>query len=286
MSDVASPHHLHASIIEAAFAAARQYPSLEVRCPWCGIFVRGKDFQAHGDEHVAADPSRGERLVAIVLAGGRGSRLAPWPAPKCLLPVRGVTILERLLQHLLASVVARVVICTGYRAADVEASVRAHDWDEVSVSFSCAGQDAPMGARLLQARALAGDGRVLICYGDELADVDIRALVAAHASNAITLTAAYQKVPGGSICQNAERTIISENRPVLVNIGFVLVEPQCWDYLHEDDGLSDWINRVSGLASRVTGERGCGHFGVHIHSGRRATVNSLAELRSAEEVWK
>ncbi len=220
-------------------------------------------------------------MNAIILAGGRGSRLAPWIAPKCLMPVNGVTILQRILKHLLVTsweFVDRAVVCTGYRAENVEVSVREHGWRTDKVVFSFAGEDVSMGARLIAARETAKSSRVLVCYGDELVDVNVRELVRKHDSAAMTFASAVAKVPGGTVARaNASANpIIIEDRQFDQNIGFVIVEERCWEFLRPGDGLSTWINRVS-KTERVE---------VHQHKGSRATINSLADLKYAEEVWK
>ena len=222
--------------------------------------------------------------AAVILAGGRGSRLAPWDAPKCLMPVGGVTLIDRIIDHI-SPHVHRAVICTGYRADDVAASVQrgmkrwqpATDYIHVPrVVFSNAGEDTPMGERLLRARSeykLESD-RLLVLYGDEMADVDIRALEKWHEAKEmrITFTAYRQKLPFGVVLEDDR---ISEEETALVNIGFVLTESSAWAHLRPEDGVSDWINRVPK-----------GSVALYLHEGRRATVNSIADLRAAEEVWK
>lgn len=210
--------------------------------------------------------------VAYILAGGFGSRLAPWEAPKCLLPINGVPILARLLEHLDASRVPHAVACVGYRARDVvEHLARAKL--KMSVETDDAG-DAPMGERLLRARKQCPRSRTLICYGDEMANVDLRALNAKHASEerAITFTAYHQRLPFG-VVRDDDR--ISEEETVLVNIGFVLVDDRGWEYLHPEDGVSHWINRAP--KEQVS---------LYVHTGRRVTVNTVADLKIAEAVWR
>ncbi|MES2179821.1 MAG: NTP transferase domain-containing protein [Gemmatimonadota bacterium] len=230
-------------------------------------------------------------MNAIILAGGKGSRLQPWHAPKCLLPINGVTILQRLLSHLFSGdEIDRVVVCAGYRASDIEASLNAHVWDGASsnVLTSNAGEDAPMGERLRKARELTDGGRVIICYGDELVDVNIEALLQAHncASLAsLTFVAAKSSTPGGTVVEDpyeenaGSRSVIVEDQARWVNVGFAIVEPECWQWLKPEDGLSDWINTISR-------ERVGGGARVFYFEGKRATVNSLADLQHAEEVWK
>lgn len=136
-----------------------------------------------------------------------------------------------------------------------------------------------MGERLLQVgREVKGRQRVLICYADDLADVDIAALVKLHEDERAVLTfaSAIQKVGGGVLALDGHE-LIHEDHVVAVNIGFVVVEPECWAFLQPEDGLSGWINKV---------ERETNNVSVYSHKGRRATVNTLADLKAAEEIWK
>ena len=226
--------------------------------------------------------------AVVILAGGRGSRLAPWPAPKCLMPVKGVAVIEWLLAHAEAAGIPRAIVCTGYRAEDVRAAVERRS-GALPVAFSDAGLDAAMGLRLFRALGeygLRGEAttlrdrlyRTLICYGDELADIDFAALARHHevAGLLMTFTACRQRVPFGVVRVNGGAgPRIDDNEVVLANIGFVIADPACWDMLHADDGLSDWVNRLAALR-----QASC-----YLHEGKRASVNDLADLRRAEEVW-
>lgn len=192
------------------------------------------------------------------------------------MPVNGVPILQRLLRHLLIkhNVLERAIVCTGYRAADVRAAVVEHKWG-TRVSFSDAGEDATMGERLSR---FNGE-RIMVVYGDELADVDLIKLLENHSGSAraITFTTADQLVPGGVVRYQNHKLKIHENTTEQVNIGFVIVEPETWQHLKNEDGMSDWINRVSDrIPDRV---------GFYRHTGKRATINSLPDLKSAEEMW-
>jgi NDP-sugar pyrophosphorylase family protein len=69
------------------------------------------------------DPATGRAQVrtALLLAAGIGSRLGPLTEalPKCLVPVSGVPIVERLVRSLDAHGFERLVIVTGYRAETI-----------------------------------------------------------------------------------------------------------------------------------------------------------------------
>jgi NDP-sugar pyrophosphorylase family protein len=222
--------------------------------------------------------------AAIILAGGKGSRLAPWWAPKCLLPVNGVPIIE----HIFSIVnhhVARHIVCVGYRGKDVRAALRDRHWSFKGGSgytlFSDAGEDAPMCGRLLKARAEHNvKGRALVCYGDELVDVDVASLERHHEQHAAQLSfvAHSYKLPVGVINLDAEadRDVIDDEAHELINVGFVIADPKAWAHIQPEFGLSQWIN----AASKAFGS--CRYR----HIGRRATINSLPDLEYAESVWR
>ena len=71
------------------------------------------------------DPAteRARVRTALLLAAGIGSRLGPVTEalPKCLVPVSGVPILERLVRALDAHEIERLVIVTGYEAETIRA---------------------------------------------------------------------------------------------------------------------------------------------------------------------
>jgi choline kinase len=66
-------------------------------------------------------------MRAIILAAGRGKRLEPsgWSRPKCLLPVGGTTLLDNMLDALLARGVKDLVLVVGYRQEEIRAHIAA-----------------------------------------------------------------------------------------------------------------------------------------------------------------
>jgi choline kinase len=64
-------------------------------------------------------------VEAIILAAGRGSRLAARTArPKCLVEIGGVPLIEHQLRMLEMVGISRVLVVAGYRADDVRGAVR------------------------------------------------------------------------------------------------------------------------------------------------------------------
>ena len=212
-------------------------------------------------------------LTAMILAGGKGSRLSPWPAPKCLMPILGIPILYRIIDHV-APHVDLMVVCVGYRAGDVRAATPK---TAPNLLVSDAGEGATMCERLLRAREeYEIAGRILVLYGDELADVDIPRLLAQHGSDktAMTMTGCKYRLPFGVVESDG---FIQDECDVLVNIGFAVIEPIVWGVIAGCKGLSEMFNRVAWTDHETH---------IYEHRGRRATINSPADIAAAEEVWK
>ena len=214
-------------------------------------------------------------LTAIILAGGKGSRMAPWPAPKCLMPVKGTPIIHWIYRHLISQgdIFERIVVCTGYRADDVVSSMAG-----LHVCFSSAGEDATMMERLFKARQeYKIEGPCLVLYGDELADVSVSYLSEDHknSKSLMTMTVWDYRLPFG-VYEKHNGGDINDRMRVKVNIGFALVEPEAWTYGHGCSGLSDFFNRLHYMPD------GTSAVNVYEHTGKRVTINSLKELEEAE----
>jgi len=118
---------------------------------------------------------------AMIVAGGRGTRLAPLTdaCPKPLLPLVGVPFLTGQILRLAAAGVTRVSLVVGADTEPFEVvapMVAAHGVEVVLVPEPRP-LDTAGGVRSVIDRA---SGPVLVCNGDILTDVDFEALVAAH----------------------------------------------------------------------------------------------------------
>ncbi len=121
-------------------------------------------------------------LFVCILAGGRGSRLAGlWDRPKCLVPVNGQPVIERLLQNVARAQPREVYLMLG------------PDWRDVTTAWLR--ERLPDGLRLIpmiedhregtaaavrRAIGNTGAGPLMVLNGDTLPAFDLRALVDFH----------------------------------------------------------------------------------------------------------
>ncbi|WP_027341284.1 nucleotidyltransferase family protein [Hamadaea tsunoensis] len=120
-------------------------------------------------------------MRAVILAGGRGTRLRPFTVsfPKPLMPVGDIPILEILLRQLRSHGVVEVTLLTGHLAYLLEGYFE--DGHRLDLKIDYLHEEEPLGTAG-PLRQLAGrlDEDFFVMNGDLLTDLDFTALMAAH----------------------------------------------------------------------------------------------------------
>jgi NDP-sugar pyrophosphorylase family protein len=124
-------------------------------------------------------------IDAVVLAGGRGTRLAPLTVtvPKPLLPLGERPIIDILISQLAAAGVRRVIVSLGYLAPLMQAFLA--DGARWGVAVETVVEAEPLGTAgaLRTIEDLTGVGLThdfFVVNGDTLTDLDFTAMAAAH----------------------------------------------------------------------------------------------------------
>jgi NDP-sugar pyrophosphorylase family protein len=137
-------------------------------------------------------------MKAVLLAGGRGSRLLPYTAliPKPLMPIGDHTVVEILLRQLARAGIRNVLMCVGHQAALIEAVVGPGDRYGLSIAYRR--EEEPLGTvGPLRAYAAELPERFLVMNGDILCDLDFAALHRAGEASGAPLSVA--------ICERASK---------------------------------------------------------------------------------
>jgi len=122
-------------------------------------------------------------MKAVVLVGGEGTRLRPLTlsAPKQMLPIVGVPMIERVLGHLAGHGIDEAVLSLGYLP---DAFIEAYpDGHAAGVALTYAVEPEPLdtaGAVRFAAAFAEIDETFVVVNGDVLTDLDLSGLVAFH----------------------------------------------------------------------------------------------------------
>lgn len=193
-------------------------------------------------------------MKAIVLAGGKGSRLAPYTRilPKPLMPISGMPILEVILLRLKAAGIRDVVLTVGHMAGLLRAFFG--DGSQFGICITYSYEEYPLGTA--GPIALVGDlnETFLVTNGDVLTTLNLQKLIRFHREQkAIATIAAHRResrIDLGVIQKDGNCRITGYiEKPVydyLVSMGIYVFEPTVLSYIARAQYL-DFPNLVSKL---------------------------------------
>src|SRR6266550_99862 len=184
-------------------------------------------------------------MKTVILCGGRGTRLGEHgtAVPKALLEIGGSPILWHILKLYSHYGLNDFVLCLGHLGEKIKQffsadDVKENDWQ---IAMSDTGLETNTGGRIHRIRDhLEGEGVFCVTYGDGLADIDLKALIAYHLGHGRigTLVAAKPRSGFGvlELDQDDSVTEFREKPPLdhWINGGFFVFNRQILDYLNDD----------------------------------------------------
>jgi NDP-mannose synthase len=132
-------------------------------------------------------------MKAIVLAGGKGTRLAPYTKilPKPLMPIGDRPILEILIRQMKQAGVEEIVLTVGHLAELLRAFFQ--DGSRWGVKIKYSYEDQPLGTAGPLSMVEGLTDTFLVMNGDILTTLDLRALIEAHRASGAAATIAMHK---------------------------------------------------------------------------------------------
>lgn len=173
-------------------------------------------------------------MHAVIMAGGRGSRLAPYTTvlPKPLMPLDDRPILAVVLEQLVNAGVTGVTISVGHLAGLIESWVQHQSHVDIPIGFVY--EDEPLGTAGALANVELPGGTFLAMNGDILTTLDFAALARHHdasgglatmATNVRTIDVQYGVVhtdDAGNIARLEEKPRLSYT----VSMGVYAMSPE------------------------------------------------------------
>jgi NDP-sugar pyrophosphorylase family protein len=151
----------------------------------------------------------------LILAGGRGTRLrsAFRSGPKSMAPVGKRPFLEYLLKWLRNAGLRDVILCVGYKKAEIQSWLGdGQNWG-LRVKYSEEKSLLGTGGALKNAEKLVSSSLCLVVNGDSFLDVDLGAMFRFHRQRRAPATIALARVPDstryGTVTLDRSRHITS-----------------------------------------------------------------------------
>ena len=247
-------------------------------------------------------------MKAVILAGGLGTRISEETAvrPKPMLEIGGRPILWHIMKMYSAQGINDFIICLGYKGyvikeyfnnyflhmSDVtfdvaknRMEVHQHNAEPWRVTLIDTGDDTMTGGRLKRIRSYIGDDdEFCLTYGDGVADIDIRELIAFHRKGGglATITAAQPPGRFGALNIEGDRVVSFQEKPEgdggWINAGFFVLSPKVFDYL--DGDATVWEREP---LERLAKER---KLTVFLHRGFWLPMDTVRDKTQLEELWR
>jgi NDP-mannose synthase len=200
-------------------------------------------------------------MKAVILAGGKGTRLAPYTKilPKPLMPIGDMPILEILLRQLQRSGIDDVILTVGHLAELIRTFFQ--DGARLGLKIRYSFEDHPLGTAGPLSLVEGLEDTFLVMNGDVLTTLDFCSLVEYHRNQrAIATIAAHDRktrIDFGVIQTNHNQEIVGYiEKPTYdfyVSMGIYVFEPRVLSYIprHEYLDIPDLILKMIEAGERV-----------------------------------
>jgi glucose-1-phosphate cytidylyltransferase len=245
-------------------------------------------------------------MKAVILAGGVGSRISEESVlrPKPMVEIGGRPILWHIMKIYSAHGINDFVICLGYKGylikeyfanyflhmSDVTLdlttnAVQVHQnaAEPWKVTLIDTGEASQTGGRLRRVAQYLGGETFCMTYGDGLADIDVRALVACHRREGRLATVTAVKPPGrfGALQIDGARVSEFTEKPQgdggWINGGFFVLSPEIFRYIEGDNTL--WEREP---LQQLATER---QLAAYFHTGFWQPMDTVRHRQILEDLW-
>lgn len=178
-------------------------------------------------------------MRAVILAGGRGTRLAPYTMvlPKPLMPVGDMPILELLLRQLRRTEINDVTLAVGHLAPLLMAYFG--DGQRIGIPITYSQEPESLGTAGPLALVSGLDQTFLVMNGDLLTDLDFKRMIAFHKScSAVATIGTYERdisIDLGVIEINGDhhvsRYVEKPTYPYRASMGVYVFEPEVLQFI-------------------------------------------------------
>jgi len=247
-------------------------------------------------------------VKVVILAGGLGTRISEEShlRPKPMIEIGGKPLLWHIMKLYSFYGYNDFIICAGYKQQVIKewfANYYLHNTDVTfdlksngmefhsnysepwRVSVIDTGLNTMTGGRIKRVEQYIGDEPFMLTYGDGVSDVNLAELLKFHKSHGkcCTITAANVGQRFGVLEIGEENNIYgfrekSDSDSSMINAGFMVCNPEIFDYLEDDDTVLEKTALVN-LAND-------GQLMSYKHEGFWKCMDTVREKTKLEQLWE
>lgn len=223
--------------------------------------------------------------------------------PKPMIEIGGKPILWHIMKVYSTAGIQDFIICCGYRGYVIKSyfanyflqncdvtfdiaknkmEVHQNDAEPWKVTLVDTGLETMTGGRLKRVREYLRGEDFHFTYGDGLANIDLKALVAHHSRKKVLATVTSVSPPGrfGALVTNGDRVTSFKEKPegsTRINGGFFVLSPRVVDYIAGDQTV--WEGEP---LERLAQE---GQLAAYAHEGFWHPMDTLRDKNQLEAMW-
>ncbi|HTP70556.1 MAG TPA: glucose-1-phosphate cytidylyltransferase [Dongiaceae bacterium] len=244
-------------------------------------------------------------MKAVILAGGMGTRISEESRlrPKPMIEIGGMPILWHIMKIFSAGGVNDFVICCGYLGYVIKSYFANYLLHVSDVTFDLAqnrmqihqngaeswkvtlvdtGVTTMTGGRMKRVARYLGDEEFFLTYGDGVADIDVRSLLAFHRKHGLLATVTSVRPPSrfGALVTDGERVVSFQEKQQgnsWINGGFFVLSPRTLDYVEGDATV--WEGEPLERLARE------GQLASFYHEGFWHPMDTLRDKNQLESLW-
>ncbi len=247
-------------------------------------------------------------MQTVILCGGTGTRLREQTEliPKALIPIGGLPMIVHIMRIYAHYGFIEFVLALGYKQEVFKQYFAHYDIinNDITVDIGCyrgknhhsyadknwrvtlanTGENTMKGGRLKRVEKYIKGDTFMCTYGDGVADIDLRRLLAFHQAHGklATVTGVHPTPRFGEI-HTKENGVVSKfsEKPdgdCLINGGFFVFNRGIFDYLHEDEWCDLELGPLELIAER-------GELMVWHHKGFWKCMDTLKDMGELQQMW-
>jgi NDP-sugar pyrophosphorylase family protein len=206
-------------------------------------------------------------MKAVILAGGKGARLAPYTTvlPKPLVPIGDRPVLEIIIRQLVSQGIGEICLSVGYLGGLIEAYFQNGHGAIPGLTLTYVREERPLGTAGPLSRIPGLNETFLVMNGDVLTTIDYQALrenhLASHAALTIAMRRKDVRIDLGVLETDERNELVAYREKPLysfdISMGVYIYEPRVLRYIAADEYLDfpDLVLRLLEYGEKVIGYR-------------------------------
>ena len=247
-------------------------------------------------------------MKVVILAGGLGTRISEesYLKPKPMVEIGGIPILVHIMKIYAAQGFKDFIICAGYKqnvikeyfahyylynnditfhlGSNKKEIIHSDSFDDWNVTVADTGLNTATGGRVKRIQKYIGDEPFMLTYGDAVGDIDLHALLEQHKqSRKIGTISVYNFGQSKGVVHVDENGNVASFREKsksdgdLINIGYMVMEPQVFDLIPGDSSSFE----ETAMSTLVKQQQ----LDAYFHRGYWQCMDTMNEKKKLEELW-